>query len=49
MSKKNNTKKKIIEELCSDEKPEICFVDNPAITGETIQIFAFDSSQDETK
>lgn len=45
MSKKNNTKNKIIEELCSDEE-EICFVDNPKFSDETVTICTFDFSED---
>lgn len=37
-------KKSNIENLCTNEDTEICFVDNPKITGEEISSFNFDDN-----
>lgn len=42
MAKKKSSKKEEIENLCSDEEAEICFVDNPVIKGKKVASFEFD-------
>ncbi len=46
-NKKSKTKEEQIENLCSDETPDICFQDNPIITGKEVASFSFSNSNTE--
>ena len=46
MAKKKSSKKEI-DNLCTDEDEEICFVDNPVVKGEKIASFNFDCPEED--